>query len=704
VDLSRYKGLFLSEAAEHLHTIDQGIVALERDPGAQAVLESVFRSAHSLKGMAGAMGYQGLQSVAHALEDLLEPMRHRGQVRPGSTDLLLFAVDAMREIVASIEADRPAEVDAGAVLDRIAEFRQAEGGMASVAGPAPNAEPVALRPEARPPGPGPGPELLAGGPGKEPSRGLSRRDWLVQTEVAPSCTTPAIRGFIVYRKVAGLGDVISAEPPVDAIKAGEFKGLLRIRLRSVLEAGEIESVLATIPDLARFTVAPAPVEKEPETEPPPQPALRVPVQPRAPVPLERPRASASVRVRTELLDHFMDSVADLLMAKARLQESLRRYRDREVEEGLGLLERAVREVHDRVMEVRLLPVSTVTERLPRLVRDLAVRRGKRVRLEVSGAEVEMDRAVVEALDSPLVHLTRNAVDHGIESPDERVMAGKAADGRLWVSARRERDEVVVEVADDGRGIDPARLRAEAVARGLVAAKRVEAMEDREVLQLVFLPGLSTATEVSDVSGRGVGMDAVKAAVEALGGRLEVSSAVGVGTRVVMRLPLTVAVMNVLSVVVAGQQYAFPVTKVERTVLAGASSLAEVSGRLCYAVTGAAPLPILNLAELLGIEGHPLSRPPLPLLVVATESGLVALWVDKLLGQREVVLRPLGKLLERIEGLSGIALFSDGRPAFLLDPVKLCRAAGAGARFRAPAEKAPPGMATGDGNAPRQQAG
>jgi two-component system chemotaxis sensor kinase CheA len=334
------------------------------------------------------------------------------------------------------------------------------------------------------------------------------------------------------------------------------------------------------------------------------------------------------------------------------------------------------------MEVRLLPVATITERLPRLVRDLAVRRGKRVQVEVTGADVELDRAVVEALDSPLVHLTRNAVDHGVEPPDERVVAGKSADGRVWVSARRERDEVVVEVADDGRGIDPARLRAEALARGLVPAERLEAMGDREALQLIFLPGLSTASEISDVSGRGVGMDAVKAAVEALGGSLEVSSEVGLGTRVAMRLPLTVAVMNVLSVIVAGQQYALPVTKVERTVLAGASTLAEVGGQLCYATTGAAPIPILSLAELLGIEGHALSRPPLPLLVVAAESGLVALWVDRLLGQREVVLRPLGKLLQRIEGLSGIALFSDGRPAFLLDAAKLCRDRGPGARFRA----------------------
>jgi two-component system chemotaxis sensor kinase CheA len=675
VDLSRYKRLFLSEATEHLRTLDRGLVTLERDPSDTKVLDEIFRSAHSIKGMAGAMQYDHIQTIAHALEDLLEPMRRQGRIVDGAVDVLLHGVDAIRGILSCIEQDRPSEVDVGAVLARVRRFRRGEdepGASNAPAGPgggAPSSGGIAMgAPGGAPP--------VAAEPGLGAEAPAGARRMVVWAEVSPASSSPAVRAFIVYRKLSALGRVASIAPSVEAIRAGEFRGKLKVDLFSVVEPDGVKQVLASIPDLLSFSVRAVddPEEDVPEVEPamPPPPAP-LPVPPRPPASLER-GAGATVRVRTQILDRFMDSLADLLIAKSRLREVVGRNADREVVESLAELERSVREVHDRVMELRLLPVSHLTERLPRMVRDLAVRRGKRVRLEVTGADVEIDRAVVEALDSPFVHLVRNAVDHGIEAPEERLVRGKAADGLLRVSARRDRGEVVLEVADDGRGIDPQALREVALLKGLLSRERLGSMDDREALQLICLPGLTTASEVSDLSGRGVGMDVVKTAVENLGGSLEIASELGVGTRFVLRLPLTVAVLSVLAVSASAHVHALPLAKVERTALAGSGALRVVGKHLYYAPDEDTLIPVYLLAELLGFQGEELLRAPLPLVLVAGEDGLAALAVDGFWGARDVVLRPLGTLLGRVAGLSGVVLMGDGRPSFLLDAAELVRGA------------------------------
>jgi two-component system chemotaxis sensor kinase CheA len=667
MDISRYKGLFLSEAAEYLRNLDQGVVLLERDPRNQPVLEEVFRSAHSLKGMSGAMGYQEILTIAHGLEDLLEPMRRRGEMRPGTADVLLGAVDAMRGLVTALEEGRSAGFDLDDLMQRIREAQEEP------------LEILDLPAEVPPPQVSPAPPAEPAPPA--PSGESWKREWLLRAEVAGTCSTPGVRAFIVHRKTSALGEVAGMRPSLQQIKAGEFRGSLEITLRSVLEREEIERVLSSIPDLASYAVEAA---QEVETAPPPPAtavmpgtAPAVPVSPRAPVPLQHRGATSTVRVRTDLLDEFMDSVADLLMAKSRIQEATEHAGNRDLAEAVEQLERSVRQVHDRVMAVRLTPVGNLLERLPRVVRDLAVRRGRRVRLELSGGDVELDRAVVEAVDTPLLHLLRNAIDHGIEPPDERAALGKHPDGSLAVSARRERGEVVVEVADDGRGIDPARVREVALRREILPRDLLEAMDDRAAIELICLPGFSTTSEVSDTSGRGVGMDVVKTSVESLGGHLEIASQVGVGTRIAMRLPATVSMVNVLAVLSGGHVYAFPVTKVERAVLATAEAL-DVTGAVpTYLRQGGDPVPIHSLELVLGIgPGKPFD-PPLPLVLVAVERGLLGLAVDAFLGLREVVLRTLGKLLDRIEGLSGITLLGDGRPAFLLDAARLCRGLSAG---------------------------
>ena len=647
MDVSRYKALFLAEATEHIRGLEESLLALERDGAGKAMLERAFRHAHSLKGMAGAMGYEDVQTVAHGMEDLLEPVRRGAGIESSAVEALLAGVDAMNGLIGAIARGDDARPGLGAIFERLRapEVSGAIAPLRSATAPIP---PRATGP-------------VSGG-----------RRFDIEATIEGRSSSPAVRAFIVVRKLTALGTLERCSPSVEDIRAGRFDGALRMSLHTVLAADDIEKALRTIPDVETFTVVLRGRDSAPAVSPSPAlPAApeRLPVMPRAPAPLGEAGQSATVRVRTELLDRFMDSLTDLILAKAQIAETAKRLGQREMDEGLRELERAVRAVHDRVMEVRLLSVSSLTDRLPRLVRDLAVRRNKRVRLSVAGGDVEVDRAVVEALDVPLLHLVRNAVDHGIEAPEERLALGKPPDGVLRVLARRERGEVVIEVADDGRGIDVDRLRAKAQERGLLDDAELKALDPQRALELICLPGLSTASEVTDISGRGVGMDAVKTAVESLGGRLEIASERGVGTRFVLRLPVTVTVVNVLTVREAGQLYAFSTSKVERTLLARASEL-NLTGPRAFYRGDAGDIPVVRLSHCLGLRREDALAEPLPLLVVSSAAGPVALAVDALLGQNEVVLRPLGKLLERIEGLAGVTIFGDGRPVFLLDGARL----------------------------------
>ncbi|HEX7623657.1 MAG TPA: chemotaxis protein CheW, partial [Anaeromyxobacteraceae bacterium] len=341
-----------------------------------------------------------------------------------------------------------------------------------------------------------------------------------------------------------------------------------------------------------------------------------------------------------------------------------------LEDGVDRLHATVKDLHDKVMAVRMTPLAAVTDRLPRTARDLARRVGKQVEVEVRGAEIEIDRAVLDELGDPLMHLVRNAVDHGLEGPAERLGAGKSATGHLTLSARRERDRVLIEVADDGRGMDPGRLRRAAVERGALTASAARALGDREALLLACLPGVSTAPEVTELSGRGVGLDAVKKSVEALGGALEIDSARGRGTRFVLRLPLTVAVQQVLLVQVAGEVLALPIAKVHGAAQVDLAALDASQGAPVLPYDGAL-VPVRDLGALLGFGG---ARPaPCSVVVADGDGGPIGLAVDALLGQQEAVLKPLQRPFDLVGGLSAVTVLASGRPVFVLDVLRLVTA-------------------------------
>jgi len=643
-DLSRYLALFVSESKEHLDALSQGLVRLEQagaagdgeDPA--PIIDELFRHAHSVKGMAAAMQQEGIALVAHRAEDVIGALRARGGA-PASevVDVLLAATDAISGMVEKAAAGASPAPDE-AVAERLDLQASRLRGVEPVTGKVPA--------QATAPG-GPAAGVIA------PPTGRRLR---IEVEVLASSPVPAVRGFLVLKRLGDVGRIASSTPAAEELRGGRMPDRrLVVEIETSLPAEEIERTLHQIADLARVEVGEAPPEELPQSprpEPPGEPAR-------------------TVRVRAELLDDFLDVAGELLLATARLREVGRAIPDsqrRMHEEGVDQLQAIVKDLHARVMEARMTPLTALSDRLPRAARDLARRTGKQVEVVVTGAEIEVDRALLDEIADPVMHLLRNAVDHGIEAAAQRIAAGKRPTGRVEISARRERDRVILDVSDDGRGMDPEALRRAAVARGAIGAEAAAALPDGDVLLLACLPGVSTTSEVTDVSGRGVGMDAVKRSAEALGGSLSIQSTPGVGTRFTLRLPLTVAIQPVLLVRVGEEVLAIPVSKVHGAAEARLEALERAGGspQLSF---GGGHVPVHDLGMLLGSGPAP-DDGRRSVVITESDTGRVGLAVDQLLGQQEAVLKPLHGPLALVPGLSAVTVLGNGRPVFVLDIARL----------------------------------
>ena len=665
--LEKYLSLYVAEAAEHLASYAKDLVRIEeaaRTGGdAREAIDSCFRHAHSVKGMSASMQLDGISALAHSAEDLVAVFRRDAtKLDSRAVDLLLAAGDRLQDMVAAAAAGANPLADEE-MTERLADAARLLGEGARPPPFAPPAPAAPLDVGAAPVVPAVPPLAQPRADAEitraEPRPGARRVQ--IDVEIAGSCPIPAVRAFLVVKKLGALGGVASATPTVADLRAGRIPGKkLGILLETAETLQSLERALAQISDIAGVTLREADGGREP-------------VEGRAqPVAREAPAAEASrtVRVRTEILDGFLDAVGELILATARIREVGKALPDAQrapLDEGVDRLHAIVKDLHDKVMTVRMTPLALVTGRLPRAARDVARRLGKQVDLDVTGAEIEIDRAILEELSDPLLHVIRNSVDHGIEAPHLRLLAGKPAAGRIEVNARRERDRVIVEISDDGKGIDPVKLRSAAVARGAVTQEEAGALGDRDAMLLACLPGVSTADVVTDVSGRGVGLDAVKRAVESMGGTIEIESSLGIGCRITFRLPLTVAVQPVLLVRLGEEVIGLPIAKVHGAAQVAMSRLDRSRGApvLSY---GGDLVPVHDLSALLGFpEG---GRDERAVVVAEGGDGRIGLAVDALLGQQEAVLKPLGAPLDSVPGLSAVTVLGNGRPVFILDVQRL----------------------------------
>lgn len=703
MDLSKYRQLYVSETQENLDELARRLVELESSPDDRDHIDTVFRLFHSIKGMSGTMGYTPLFELSHQLEELMDRVRKRERVMdPAMADVLLAGVDRMVRWVADVEAERPLDADEGAALHRQVEALLDRPSRAPADVSA--ADGAALRPE--------------------------NGDLIITLEAAESCPDPGMRGFVLQRKLAGIGEVRAVQPPLEALRGGQLDGPLRLVLRSPHAPDKIERFIRLAPEWAAVSVtlftAPEPGSAGSDDlsldgfdddddafdalldlglpapdDPPTEPALApapLPVADGAddaepdpdaapePAAIVRPRPARTIRVRTDWLDTLLDRVGDLIIVSQRMWAVDRDEPRPQMTRLLGELSRLLGGLHADALSVRMTPLSVLTDRLPRVVRDLCRQVDKRASLVVHGDEQRVDRAIIEGLDAPLTHLLRNAVEHGIEPPDMRQERGKTASGLLVLDCRRVRDEIVVELRDDGKGIDGRHLARRAARMGLLDAERAQALAERDLSRLICLPGLSSRERAGRLSGRGVGMDAVHDAISALGGRVEVTSVVGEGTTVTLHLPRTPGISRLLLVEHDGQTYGLPLNQVSRTGIfepggpeSGQKSGQNAPGGPQMPVEGSAPaaaggdaaeddLPLWSLAALLGAEEKGRGRGPGVVIEAGRLAGVVL--VDRIVGQIDALLKPLGPLLERIGGLSGVTLDSEGRAVFVLDVPRL----------------------------------
>ncbi len=655
IDREKYRRLFLEEARESLRTFGNELVSLEKlhasgvtsDTRAREVMDAAFRTAHSLKGMGAAMGYTRFAELAHRLEDLADVARQGGNIGTEGFDLLLEGADRLEQMVEQV-AGGDEDPDAGDLTERV------QGAVARLRSAPPAAEPAASAPAASTPAasaPAPSAALV----------GSRRRALLVKVKIADDASLPQVRAFVVHKALAALEGYRETEPPPDSLRTKELPDrTLLVRFDpDVADAGEIERLARGQQGVADVVIA---------HEEPPAPEE----QAAAPAP-QAGEDDRTVRVRTALLDELLDSVGELLLARSRIRAIAGRVDVPDLADLVDEVDRLTRDLHGRVVAARMTPLAFIAERFPRVVRDLARAAKKSVDFSMQGTEIELDRAILDELSAPFLHMLRNAVDHAHEGDDERKAADKPPAMKLVLRASRERDTVLLELKDDGGGMDAARIKERAVRRGLITQQQANVLSEAQALELICLPGFSTADQVSQTSGRGVGMDVVKDTLERLGGSLRIESQQGQGTRMVLQLPLTVAIIQVL-VVEAGDgaggrdAYAIPVNRVEQALELSPAGVSTAHGRT-FMKNGPSLVPLFDLGTSLGYGG---ADPQLAGTVILVGRGkdVAALRVAAILGQEEVVAKPLGPPLSSFGYLAGATLLADGRAAFILDPLKL----------------------------------
>ena len=638
---SDYLPMFLAESREHLQELNLAIIRIEENGDDHETLDEIFRIAHSLKGMSATMGFAGMAALTHEMEDVLELIRQRrGAVERDAIDVLLACLDALEASVDQIEGEGAEGIKPEPLIERLR-------GLIRDRTPEQVGERTAI-PVA--------PDDLA-------ERAAGRRVLAVSARMAEDALMPGVRAFMVIQALGDYGEVIGSVPRPDALEGFDGRAV-HVWLASDSEAEPLVAAVAEVPDIAQANCAEVSVEAAAFAEAEAGEAGEATgAPPRSDAPPAKKHAAAStVRVDAERLDQLMHYIGELVLHRTEVEAVAAQADVPGLSQAVQNLTRTSQALQAMVMQVRMVPVEAVFLRFPRLARDLSSKLGKQVDLSLIGQDTEMDRTVVEALGDPLVHLVRNSLDHGLEPAAERVAAGKPPTGTLEISARHAGGNVIITVRDDGRGIDPQKVAKKAVQRGLLSPEAAESIDMARAAELLFMAGFSTAETTSDISGRGVGMDAVRTAIRELGGEVLLTSELGQGTTAQIRLPLTLAIINALLVEVDNQPVAIPIERVERTVRLADHAVRSVAGDRMLVMSDGV-LPIVDAADRFGNGGGP---EPAHAVLVRGQDRRLAVSVSKLIGQRELVTRPLPADVAEQAGLSGGAVLSNGQIALIAD--------------------------------------
>lgn len=628
-DLSRYSKLFVSEARESLRRSNDAMLELEKSPDNKELLDQVFRSCHTIKGMAGMMNLKAIVDTAHALEDVLNVVRE-GRLKPTGrvAELMFKGFDTLDAMVTAAEKSAPVEEDQQLIkqLSNLIE----------------GAEPA--RERKRPPAERPVEKAAAG-------------TTVVQIKLGRRCALPAARSMVVLKELRKAAEIVSHTPDEEDIERERVFEEFTVVLRPGDKFGEALKRVVAMTDVDEVLVGPSEQPKEKwkrmaRQEPVPAAAVA-----------EMPQVQ-TVKVGMDKLDNLLDDVGELVIGRSRLMEKTASQEDYELRDISALIDKLTSEIQSKVLGIRMIPLDMVMSRFPRMVRDISKAQGKEVELVVEGGGIELDRTVVDRISEPMIHILRNAVDHGIETVEERVRAGKRQEGLIRVVASKQQDHVLIEVSDDGKGIDFDEIKKAAVARGLMAKQQADAALGRDLLDLLFRAGFSTKKEVTEVSGRGVGLDIVKKNVEDLGGSVMVSTSKGAGMTISLWLPFTLAIIEAMLVEISGQVYAVPMGTIVESHAYENDEIKMIRGREVVQLRGEV-LPLIRMRDFFGVEK--LARESrINTLVVQSRDRRAALEVDELMGHQQIVVKSLDRRLKRVRGISGGTILGSGKIALILD--------------------------------------
>ena len=711
MDVSQYLGIFIDETRGHLQELNEQILILEKEPENEDTINEIFRAAHSLKGMAGTMGYKRMQRLTHDMENVFSEIRNgKMKASPNLIDLLFRGLDALESYLdIIINTQDEGTEDNQDIIDGLQKVMEEGLGTNTPEAAQPKAPAAVPSEELK------GRHLVLAE--HELAAALKAKDegenvFEITVFVQPSCILKAARAFLVFKALEEAGDIIKSVPEVQDIEDEKFDFDFSMVLLTRKSEDEIRTAVMNVSEIKDVVIAPANISSKVGAQVPQQAAevqenpasaapsdnenQAVPAQPENNAPTQNMGGAAaaaqavaapaaakqtaaktaskaavnrSVRVDIEKLDDLMNLVSELIIAKNGLVsvngDGEKSMRDNGFNEQIEYLERVTTNLHQSVMKVRMVPIESVVNRFPRMIRDLSKKLGKKMDLYMTGEDTGLGRTVIDEIGDPLMHLLRNAADHGLETNEERVRLGKQEVGSIFLDAYQEGNNVVIEVRDDGAGINVEKVKQKAITKGTITEEQAEMMSDKEIIDLLFRPSFSTAEVISDVSGRGVGLDVVKTKIEALGGSIEIRTTLGEGSNFIIRLPLTLAIIQTLMVEVGNEKYAIPLGSIETIEDIALDDVKYVQNKEVINLRSSV-IPLIRLDKILDVE--PTGEELVSLTVVIVKKGdkLAGLVVDNLIGQLEIVIKSIGKYINNSKLISGATILGDGEIALILD--------------------------------------
>ncbi len=690
MDTSQYLELFIDETKEHLQSLNEHILELEKDPENDDTINEIFRAAHTLKGMSGTMGYTRMQRLTHDLENVFSEIRN-GNMKANEklVDILFRGLDALEsylDVISSTgsEGTEDNEDIINDLNEVIAEETGVDGGAPeetkkAEASPAKEAKPAENNPAKNKYEQIPVSEyeIHAMENAKEDGQNV----FGITVYLQESCILKAARAFLVFKTVEDKGELIKSVPDTEKIEDEEFDLDFSWILATKESKETIKQLIMNVSEIAevcidnfQYTAVVPNTQPEKEEKKEEKPEVKEPVKKQPPQAAAKGKvASRSVRVDIDKLDVLMNLVSELIIAKNALVSVTSGDNGAEVgsgqifHENIEYLERVTTNLHESVMKVRMVPIESVVNRFPRMIRDLNRKLNKKMELYMTGEDTELDRTVIDELGDPLMHLLRNSADHGLESNEERVRLGKPEVGSIFLDAYQDGNNVTIEVRDDGGGIDTEKVRRKALEKGTITLQQAEAMTDKDYIDLLFQPSFSTADQISDVSGRGVGLDVVKTKIESLGGSIEARTVKGQGSTFVIQLPLTLAIIQALMVEVGTEKYAIPLGNIDTIEDISQDDIKLVQSKEVIYLRGSV-IPIIRMNEILEMEDYDKEADIESGVAVVVKKGdqRLGLVVDNLLGQQETVIKSMGHHITNAKLFSGATILGDGEVALILD--------------------------------------